>query len=195
MARLKISMTVITEMSVIFLASLSFGAVNSEEAANLGTTLTGVGAEKAGNKEGTIPPYTGGLTAVPSNYKPGSGLRPDPFAGEKPLFSIHAQNMNRYADKLTEGTKVLMKKYPTYRIDIYKTHRTVAFPDFVLKNTAKNAVRAKTANGGLSLRDARAGLSFPDSEGRLRSHVEPSVAVSRQGLGIGYRREYCGCGR
>ena len=75
--------------------------------------LTGVGAEKARNKDGTIPPYTGGLTTAPPSYKTDSGLRPDPFAGEEPLFSINAQNMNQYADKLTEGTKVLMKKYPS----------------------------------------------------------------------------------
>ena len=53
--------------------------VTPDEAAKLGTTLTGVGAEKAGNKEGTIPPYTGGLTTPPDNFVPGSGIRPDPF--------------------------------------------------------------------------------------------------------------------
>ena len=34
-------------------------AVTAEEAKQLGTTLTLVGAEKAGNKEGTIPAYAG----------------------------------------------------------------------------------------------------------------------------------------
>lgn len=136
-------------------------AVSPEEAAQLGKTLTLFGAEKAGNKEGTIPEYTGGLTTPPSNFKPGSGVRPDPFPDERPLFSINAQNMGQYADKLTDGTKVMMKKYPTFRIDVYKTRRTVAYPDFVLKATAKNAVKATTANGGLSVRDARAGVPFP----------------------------------
>ena len=72
-----------------------------------------------------------------------------------------------HADKLTEGTKALMKKYPSFRIDVYKTHRTVAYPDYVIKNTKKNAVKAITAHGGLSLKDARAGHPFPDSEDRL----------------------------
>jgi hypothetical protein len=142
-------------------APFSFGAVSPEEAAKLGTTLTGIGAEVEGNKDGTIPPYTGGLTTPPANYKIGSGMRPDPFAEQKPLFSINAQNMSQYADKLTEGTKALMKKSPIFRIDVYKTHRTVAYPTFVLKNTAKNAVKATTANGGLSLRNAHAGTPFP----------------------------------
>jgi hypothetical protein len=161
MKRRKLSIMVMAAMFVMTWAPTGFGAVSPEDAAKLGTTLTGVGAEKAGNKEGTIPPFTGGLAKLPANFKPGSGVYTDPFAGEKPLFSINAQNMAQYADKLTEGTKALMKKYPTYRIDIYKTHRIAEYPDFVIKNTAKNAVKATTANGGLSVRDARGGIPFP----------------------------------
>jgi hypothetical protein len=157
----KLSMMAILGIIMMAYASFSFGAVSPEEAAKLGTTLTPFGAEMAGNKEGTIPPYTGGLTTPPANYKGGSGMRPDPFAGEKPLFSISAQNMSQYADKLTEGTKVLMKKFPTFRTDVYKTHRTVAYPEYVMKHTARNAVKATTANGGLSVKDARAGIPFP----------------------------------
>jgi hypothetical protein len=142
-------------------AGIAFGAISPEEAAKLGTTLTGVGAEKVGNKDGTIPPYIGGLTTPPASYKPGSGNYTDPFAGEKPLFSINAQNMNQYANRLTEGTKTLMKRFPTYRIDVYKTHRTAAFPDSVIKNTATNAVKTTTYNGGLSMKGAHAGYPFP----------------------------------
>src|SRR6185369_7972230 len=36
-------------------------AVSADEARKLGTTLTAVGAEKAGNTDGSIPEYTGGL--------------------------------------------------------------------------------------------------------------------------------------
>lgn len=143
----------------------AFGAVSPEEAAKLGgPVLTVFGAERAGNKEGTIPEYTGGLTKTPANiqYDPKSGLgRPDPFPSEKPLFSINAQNMDQYASKLSEGTKVMMKKYPSYRIDIYPTHRTVAYPKFVLDHTLINAVKASTYNGGLSVKNAFGGFPFP----------------------------------
>jgi hypothetical protein len=155
------SMMVITLMVIMTWAPFSFGAVSPEEAAQLGTTLTGVGAEKAGNKDGAIPPYTGGLTKSPANYQPGSGVYTDPFPSERPLLSINAQNMAQYADKLTEGTKALMKKFSSFHIDVYKTHRTVAFPEFVIKNTAKNAVKAMTYSGGLSIKEARAGYPFP----------------------------------
>jgi hypothetical protein len=54
-----------------------------------------------------------------------------------------------------------MKRFPTYRIDVYKTHRTVAYPDIVIKNTSKAAVKAKTTNGGLTVKDAHAAIPFP----------------------------------
>jgi hypothetical protein len=148
-------------MMAVSSAGLVFGAVTAQEAAQLGKNLTLFGSEKAGNKEGTIPAYTGGLTTAPASYKPGSGRYTDPFAGEKPLFSINAQNMNQHADKLAEGSKALMKKYPAYRIDVYKTHRTVAYPDWMLKNTAKCAVTAKSGEGGLAIDNARACIPFP----------------------------------
>ncbi|OYO26328.1 DUF1329 domain-containing protein [Janthinobacterium sp. PC23-8] len=136
-------------------------AVTNEEAAKLGTTLTATGAEKAGNKEGTIPEYTGGLTKAPAAYKKGDGIRPDPFADEKPLFTVDAKNAGQYADKLTEGAKALLKKYPSYRMDVYPAHRTVAFPKYVQDNTRKCALAAKTTHGGRSLEGCHAGVPFP----------------------------------
>ncbi len=136
-------------------------AVSADEAKALGTTLTAIGAEKAGNKEGTIPAYTGGLTAAPAGFKPGDGVRPNPFAADKPRLSIDAKTMAAHADKLTEGTKALLQKYPTFRVDVYPTQRSVAFPKFVADNTAKNAVRAKTLNDGRSIEGAHAGFPFP----------------------------------
>ncbi|MGH8807966.1 MAG: DUF1329 domain-containing protein, partial [Noviherbaspirillum sp.] len=147
------------------LLSAHMGVVHAtataEEAKKLGATLTLVGAEKAGNKEGTIPEYTGGLTTTPAGFDKSSGVRPDPFASEKPLFSIDAKNMDKYADKLTEGTKALMKANPAYRVDVYPTHRTAAYPKFVLDNTVKNATRAKMAEDGVTTQGAKAGIPFP----------------------------------
>jgi hypothetical protein len=139
----------------------SQAAVSADEAKALGTTLTAIGAEKAGNKDGTIPAYTGGLTTPPAGFKAGDGIRPNPFAGEKPRMSIDAKNMAASAANLTEGTKALLQKYPTYRVDVYPTHRTVAFPKFVTDNTAKAAMQAKTLNDGRSMEGAHAGFPFP----------------------------------
>ncbi len=142
-------------------AGCVFGAVSQEEAAQLGKSLTPWGAEVAGNKDGSIPPYTGGLTKAPATYVAGSGWRPDPFASEKPLFSITAQNMAQYADKLTVGTQATLKKYPAFHVDVYKTHRTAAYPQSVLDNTMKNALRTKVPENGMGAINAIGGFPYP----------------------------------
>ncbi|MDM0044536.1 DUF1329 domain-containing protein [Variovorax dokdonensis] len=142
-------------------AGMAHAAITPDEAKALGSTLTPVGAEKAGNKDGTIPAYAGGLTKAPADFKPGDGIRPNPYAGEKPRLVIDAKNMAEHADKLTEGTKALLQKYPTFRVDVYPTHRTVAFPKFVVDNTAAAAVQAKTNNDGRSIEGVHAGFPFP----------------------------------
>src|SRR5678809_1531685 len=69
--------------------------------------------------------------------------------------------MAQYSGQLTEGTKALLQKYPTYRVDVYPTHRSVAFPKFVVDGTAENALTAKTLNDGRSIEGAHAGFPFP----------------------------------
>ena len=141
----------------------SAGAVTAEEAATLKSTLTPMGAEKAGNKEETIPAWTGGLTTPTPGFTNG-GKRPDPFAGDKPLYSVTAKNMAQYADKLTEGTKALLQKHPeSYRVDVYPTRRTAAAPQYVYDNTFKNATRAKLVDSpaGPYPSGAYAGVPFP----------------------------------
>src|ERR1700754_749385 len=71
--------------------------VTGQEAAELKSRLTPVGAERAGNGDGTIPAWTGGITSAPG-YVSGAP-RPDPFAGDKPLFSITSRNFRDYEDK------------------------------------------------------------------------------------------------
>jgi len=142
--------------------AVAHATATPEEAKRLGNELTAVGAEKAGNKEGTIPAYTGGLATPPAGYDKSRGaVRPDPFASEKPLYSVDAKNMAQYADKLSEGAKGLMKLHADFRIDVYPTHRTVAYPKSVLDNTLKNATRAKLTEDGLGMTGARAGIPFP----------------------------------
>ena len=141
-------------------APFAHAAVSAEEAAKLKTTLTPLGAERAGKKDGSIPAWDGGFTKAPAGYKSGEP-RPDPFAGEKPLLSISAKNMAQYDGRLTDGVKALMKKQPDFRIDIYPTHRTAAAPQYVYDNTFKNATRAKLVDGGHGTENAYGGLPFP----------------------------------
>jgi hypothetical protein len=133
--------------------------VSTDEAAQLKSTLTPLGAERAGNKDGTIPAWTGGYTTPLPGFKNG-GRRGDPFANDKPLFQITSRNMDQYADKLTDGTRALLKKYPnSYRVDVYTTRRTAAAPQWVYDNTLKNATNAKL--DGEMVTGAYGGIPFP----------------------------------
>lgn len=131
-------------------------AVTADEAARLKTTLTPFGAEKAGNAAGTIPAWDGGLTKVPKQGEVSPALFTD-----KPIASITSANLAQYADKLAEGTQAMFKKYPDYRIDIYKTQRTAAAPQWIYDNTFRNATQAKSAQGGLSVANVYGGIPFP----------------------------------
>jgi len=139
---------------------IALAAVTADEAAKLKTTLTPLGAERAASKDGSIPAWDGGLAQAPAGYKNGAP-RPDPFAAEKPLYSIDAKNMAQYDARLSDGVKALMKKYPAFRIDVYPTHRTATAPQWVIDNTLKNATRAKTVEGGYGLEGAYGGIPFP----------------------------------
>jgi hypothetical protein len=147
--------------ALTLLSASAMAAVSPEEAAQLGKTLTPVGAEKAGNKDGTIPEWTGGLTTLPAGFKPGDGKRPDPYAGDKPRLVITGSNADQYKDQLTAIAYALLKRYPTMRVDVYPTHRPVVFPKKILENTAKNAVQARSARGGLAFENAVPGFPFP----------------------------------
>ena len=136
-------------------------AVSPEEAARLGTTLTPVGAEKAGNADGSIPAWTGGLPKNAGTVD-GKGFLADPFASEKPLFTITAQNVEQYKDKLTPGQLAMFKRYPdSYRMPVYPSHRSVALPERVLEAIGRNATRTTLVEGGNGLRDFQSAIPFP----------------------------------
>lgn len=137
----------------------ALAAASAAEAAKLKTELTPFGGEKAGNKDGSIPAWTGGYTTPIPGDRPG-GRRGDPFKDEKPLFSVTAKNAEQYGEKLTDGAKAMLKKYPdSFRIDVYKTHRTAAAPQWIYDNTFKNATRARLEDG--TPRGTYGGIPFP----------------------------------
>jgi hypothetical protein len=146
--------------ATVLVASVGHAAVTPQEAAALGTTLTPLGAEMAGNPAGTIPAYTGGLVP-PAGYKPGDARRTDPFADEKPLRAVTAGNMADVSAQLTAGTQEILKRHPTFRVDVYPTHRTVGYPDYLLANTRRNATDAQLAGDGVGLKHALSGIPFP----------------------------------
>ncbi len=144
------------------LAAPACAAVSAQEAAALHGALTPVGAERAGNADGSIPPWTGGITAGPPAYTEGAP-RADLFPGERPLFSITAANAPHYAGRLPEGATALFRAMPDFRMDIYPSHRTAALPQPVYDNIFANATRARAAPEGIAYGVAGAvgGVPFP----------------------------------
>lgn len=136
-------------------------AVSAEEARQLGSTLTPFGAEKGANADGSIPAYSDAKLAIPRAFKAGSGQYVDPFPEEKPLFSIDAKNMAQYGDAVPEGVKGLMSRFPSFRADIYKSHRTQRYSGWELQQIAKNATRSKMVGEGDGVEGNYGPVPFP----------------------------------
>ncbi len=135
--------------------------VSEQEAARLGKDLTPTGATRAGNKEGTIPEWTGGITSAPAGYKVG-GRHIDPFAADQPLFTITAENLDQYAAKLTEGQIAMFKKYPsTWKMPVYPTRRSASIPQFAYDAIRRNATSAELTGDGQGVRNAGVASPFP----------------------------------
>jgi hypothetical protein len=144
--------------------------VSKEEADKLKTVLTPMGGEKAGNADGSIPAWTGGLTTSPPCYKGPPHRLCDPFPGEKPLYTIEASNVAKYRSKLTDGQLAMFAKYPdTYKMDVYQSRRTAAHPDFVSEATYRNALNAELISNGEGIANALVGIPFPIP----KSGIEP----------------------
>jgi hypothetical protein len=140
MARLLVLIGLVGGLALVTSAALS--KVPEEEAARLGKELTPVGAERAGNAAGTIPEWTGGVTGPPSGWKP-TDPRVDPFADDARLFSIDRSNVAQYRDKLSPGQVALIEQLDDYRMEVYPTRRSCAYPDWVYGATRTNAITAE----------------------------------------------------
>ncbi len=137
-------------LALSLLASGVMAAVSPQEAEQLGTTLTPLGAQKEGNADGSIPAWTGGLKSDAAPVQ--NGFLGDPFAGEKPQFVITAANAEQYKDKLSAGQLAMLKRYPdTYRIPVYPTHRSFAAPQNIYDAAKKSATTTQLINDGNGL--------------------------------------------
>ncbi len=144
-------------------AASALAAVSPEEAKRLETDLTPIGAERAGNAAGSIPAWDGGLGAPPQGigYEPGKHHK-DPYAAEKPLFTVNAANMAQYDAQLTEAHKELLKAYPdSYFLNVFPTHRSCAFPPHVYAAVKRNVVNGKLTNDGNGFTGATMAFPFP----------------------------------
>lgn len=148
--------------SVGLIAPGASAKVSAEKAKELdGPKLTCMGAERAGSPTG-VAEYTGKYFGTWPGMKNKSGYEPGPYANEKPLYTITAQNYTQHADKLTEGQKALFKKYPqSYKMLVYPSRRDFRFADWVCDTVKKNAVTAEVVDDGLGITGTTGAIPFP----------------------------------
>ena len=156
--------TVVGVVAGLAIGAPAMAAVSAAEAAKLGAELTPLGAVKAGNADGSIPAWEGGLTSAAQagfpNYRPGQH-HPDPYANDKPLYTVTAANMAQYASKLTEGHKKMLQTYAsTFKMNVYPTHRSAAAPQRIYDATKRIATTAQLAKGGNGVTNAGEGIPF-----------------------------------
>jgi hypothetical protein len=152
---------IVLSLACAFAAGAASAGMTAEEAARLGAELTPIGAERAGNAAGTIPEWKGGLTTAPAGFDPAKGYA-DPFADEKPLYTISAANMAQHKDLLAPGQMELMKRYPSYRMNVYKAHRTAAFPQKVYDAAKAEGMNAALTGAGTGVANvSKTTVPFP----------------------------------
>lgn len=143
------------------LSGAALAKVSADEAGRLGQDLTPVGAERNGNAAGTIPAWNGGLSAAPDGWTPGA-QEIDPFPGDKPLFTITAQNMAEHEQFLSDGQKALLTTYPdSYKLPVYPSRRTAAYPQWIYEKLKENALNATLIEDGNGVRNTIATSPFP----------------------------------
>lgn len=103
--------------------------------------LTVWGAEAGANGDGSIPAWqgSGGITTI-------SGAKiVDPFPGDRPLFTITAQNASQYAANLSPGQLEMFRRFPSFTMPVYQSRRIYDLPGW-----AQQAIRDE--NGKVTLR-------------------------------------------
>ncbi|MFE8071925.1 DUF1329 domain-containing protein [Marinobacteraceae bacterium S3BR75-40.1] len=163
-------------LTLSLLGSSAHAAVSQAQANRLGKDLTPFGSERDGNAAGTIPDWTGGLTEPPEGYEGSGQFHINPFPEDEVLFRITNKNAGQFEDHLSEGTKALLDTYPTtYNVQVYKSRRTHAVPDWIEKNTMRNATNAELVQGGSGIEDAYGGYPFPILSGSNEEKAQQAI--------------------
>ena len=152
-------------------AGSAFAAVSPELADQLGKNLTPMGAEMAGNEDGSIPAWDSSGGPVPAGFVPGSGNYINPFPDDKPIYTINGSNWQEYKDQLTAGTIGMFEKYGAegFELQVYPTRRVSTRPDWYYANTKKNATGATLVADGQKIEGNYPGVPFPIPQSGLEA--------------------------
>ncbi|WAN09523.1 DUF1329 domain-containing protein [Stutzerimonas balearica] len=177
-------------------ASSAYAKVDATQAARLGTDLTPLGAERAGNASGTIPPWSGGVT-TPAGYQPGMH-HPDPFASDTPLYRVDQSNLNEYAELLPAGLRDLLERHPDFYLRVFPTRRSAAAPQRIYDATRFNAQSGELIANGNGIKGAASGIPFPlpqDGMEVIWNHIlhykgDQTHMINNQAVVIGGKASY-----
>jgi len=151
-----------TALTLSLVASAAMADVPANVANRLGQDLTPMGAEKAGSDSG-VGSWSGASidgSALLQGYD--GGALPNPYASDKPLYTITAANAGDYDAQLTTGQKALLATYPdTYKLNVYESRRSCTYPDFVYKAAKRNAEVGKVVDGGNGISESIMASPFP----------------------------------
>ena len=156
--------TLITAISLALASQAALAKVTPQEAEKLGNELTPNGAIQAGNADGSIPAWTGGITKPVAGYVKGKHHL-DPFSDDKVVLTLTKANYAQYKDNLTAGQMQLFETYPdSFKMNIYPTRRSASVPEHVYAATKVNATKAELISGGNGIKNAVMGVPFPIPE-------------------------------
>jgi len=146
------------------LGTPALAKMSAEDVARLGKDLTPMGAIRAANADGMIPEWTGTVVGLPAGLSwegPGTPY-PDPYADEKPLFTITIDNLNEYRNRLSPGQIALFETYPdTFRMPVYPSHREFAYADSLYAKVRYNAEHAELYNDNEGIKGYIGHAAFP----------------------------------
>jgi hypothetical protein len=154
-----------------FVTGSALAAVSPEQAAELGKSLTPMGAEMAGNEDGSIPAWNPEGTPTPASFVAGSDNYPNPFPEETPLYIIDGSNWQEHKENLSVGSQGMFEKYGAdgWEMHVYPTHRGTTRPDWFYANNVKNATGATLVDDGQKIEGNYPGVPFPMPQSGLEA--------------------------
>ena len=143
-------------------AGAAHAAVSPDQAARLGTTLTGRRRREGGQRRRQHPGLHRRADHTTGLVSEGQLHASRTLRGEKPKVVITGKNAAQYADKLTVSTagiaQALSVAFASRSIRL-----TAPWPcrNELLDNTVKNAIGTKSLEGGEAMENALPGVPFP----------------------------------
>lgn len=143
----------VTRVAAAALLSATVSSAGAAEPSS-DSELTPMGSVAAANADGSIPAW------APLTFK-GAPHNTDPYAHEKPLFTITAANASEYAALLSPAQRKRLERYASgFRMPVYPSHRGATFPDWFLQATRENEQRTKLSADGQGFMGAAKGYPF-----------------------------------